>query len=111
GGELEIGEMRIAEGDQTEAVERSGDAQPAVAGGETEAPSIPVGGEPDEQDPRGRRHHHGLTAAPGSLHEGRQEEGAHSPQEEPEDESREQDAGRESGGAPEEQAETACQRE
>src|SRR5438034_1278357 len=42
------------------------DAQTLVAGGETETLTVPVSGEPRVENPRGRRHHRGVTAGPPS---------------------------------------------
>src|SRR3989449_8914175 len=65
-GSFEISEMGYAEGDQTQAVKHPRDAQTLVAGGETEALTVPVTGEPRVENPSGRRHHRGVTAGPPS---------------------------------------------
>src|SRR5260221_14086272 len=51
GGSFEICEMRDTEGDQRQAVQRPRDTHTAVPGGELEAPSVPVSGEPRIQHP------------------------------------------------------------
>src|SRR5881396_3069825 len=65
-GSFEISEMGYAEGDQTQAVKHPRDAQTLVAGGETEALTVPVTGEPRVENPSGRRHPRGVTAGPPS---------------------------------------------
>src|SRR5262245_58999190 len=85
-GFFDIHEMGYTEGDQAKSIEYPRDAQAVVAGDETESTSVPVSREPDEQDPGGRRHHQGLTRAPGAFDEGGKEESAYSPEQEPKDE-------------------------
>src|SRR6185436_16751626 len=86
--------MCEAEGEQGQAVQYPRDAQTLVAGGETEALPAPVTGEPGIQNPGGRRHHQGVTAAPPRIQHSRStEEIRHPEQQQPAQEIDEQRAG------------------
>jgi len=61
GGRFELDELGQAEGDQCQAVEYPGDAQAVFASDDTQAPPVPLSGEPDIQYPGARRHHGDLT--------------------------------------------------
>jgi hypothetical protein len=112
GGILEIEEMGYAERDQGQAVEHPRDAQPLVAGGEAEAPPVPVTGEPGVQNPGARRHHRGVTTAPPGIQDrGSAEDVRHPEQQQPNQEKGEQHAGSDDGCTPPEQADARGQRD
>src|SRR5262249_41069241 len=72
----DIGEVGVAERDQTQAVERSRDAHAPVAHRDAELLPVPVCRERRMENPGASHHNHRLTDAPGALYDGRYEERA-----------------------------------
>ena len=102
--------MSQAKGDQGQAVKHPRDAHAIVAGGETEALSVPVSREPGIKHPGAATMTAVLQAGPPRIHGGREEDVGHSQHQQPKQEIGEQHAGRDGGCALPEQAQAGYQR-